>query len=166
MNGPRPRCHPLHSQRPPAGGAFVTRTRPPALTPGNHPESVVLPLEVALGVPTSRGCDKCRMTQSHRCSVLGSVSAATKSPAVRLLGKRRRGRMWGDANLIHRWRACKTVQPLQSTQCGSFLRPRHVELLRDPAAPLLRIYPMAVRVRVHHKRGPGFLLGMMMKIAL
>ena len=46
-------------------------------------------------------------------------------------------------------------------QFGSFLRERDMELLYDPAVPLLRICPKEGKARVHHKLGPGFLLGMM-----
>ena len=46
---------------------------------------------------------------------------------------------------IHCWWECKMVQPLWKT-AGKFLQKLKIELLYDPAIPLLGIYPQELRV--------------------
>ena len=45
-----------------------------------------------------------------------------------------------QGTLLHRWRECNLVQPLQKTACR-FLEKLKLALPHDPAIPLLGIYP-------------------------
>jgi hypothetical protein len=49
-------------------------------------------------------------------------------------------RMWAKRTLIHCWWECKLVQPLWKT-IWRLLKKLSIDLLYDPAIPLLGLYP-------------------------
>ena len=55
------------------------------------------------------------------------------------------GEVEKKGTLLHCWRECKLVQPLWKT-VGSFLKKLKIELLCDPAIPLLGIYPQKMKI--------------------
>ena len=53
-------------------------------------------------------------------------------------------RVWRKGTLLHCWWECKLVQPLWKT-VWRFLKKLKLELLHDPAIPLLSIYPVKMK---------------------